>query len=322
MSRTAVGILRGGTSREYGLSLKTGAAMLSSLPEERYDTRDIFIDKSGLWHMRGMPSSPARALAQIDVVLNALHGGIGEDGTVQRVLDRAGIAYAGSRARASNLSLNKTRAREVFRQNRISIPRGASFSLDNSMTAQDMARAVFSEFGPPYIIKPVSEGAGTGIIFVATIIELSGAIADVLDAYGAALVEEYLMGEEATVGVAEDFRGEELYVFPPVHIEIPEGHKHIRYEHHEEGSLRYNVPSAFSHSEKRALADMARAAHRALGLSHFSRADIILTRRGPYLLEVNTHPGLYQGAAFPPMLESVGSSVREFLEHAVSLARQ
>ncbi len=90
---------------------------------------------------------------------------------------------------------------------------------------------------------------------------------------------------------------------------------------HEEGSARHTVPSNFSHSEKTALADIARAAHRALELSHFSRADFILTPHGPYLLEVNALPGLYQGASFPPMLEAVGSSTREFLEHAIQLAR-
>ena len=83
MARTIVGVLRGGTSSEYDLSLKTGAAMLAALPEERYDTRDIFIDKRGIWHLRGMPVSSARALQQVDVVLNALHGGMGEDCTVQ-----------------------------------------------------------------------------------------------------------------------------------------------------------------------------------------------------------------------------------------------
>ena len=79
MARTSVGILRGGTSSEYNLSLKSGAAMLAALPEDRYDTRDIFIDKRGYWHLRGAPVDAARALSQIDVVLNALHGGAGED---------------------------------------------------------------------------------------------------------------------------------------------------------------------------------------------------------------------------------------------------
>ena len=96
MSRTVVGVLRGGTSNEYDLSLKTGAAMMAALPEDQYDTRDILIDKHGMWHSRGVPLDAPRALSQVDVVLNGLHGGIGEDGTVGRVLERAGVPYAGS----------------------------------------------------------------------------------------------------------------------------------------------------------------------------------------------------------------------------------
>ncbi len=322
MTRTSVGILRGGTSSEYSLSLKTGATMLSALPEEKYDVRDILIDRSGIWHMRGIPTDPARVLSQIDVVLNALHGGIGEDGTVQRVLERFGIPYAGSRPFPSAVSLNKIRARELFQKAGITIPRGVAFTLENEMDTREMADAVFRQFSPPYLVKPPSEGAGSGIVYVATIIELPDAIGDILDAYGAALIEEYLLGDEVTVGIVEDFRGEELYALPPAHIEIPEGYTHLTLDHHEGGHIRHITPSRFSHSEKGALEAIARAAHKALRLSHFSRADIIVTRRGPNLLEVNAIPGLYQGAAFPPMLESVGSSTREFLEHAIALARR
>lgn len=321
MTRTIVGILRGGASGEYELSLKTGTAMLQALPEERYETRDVFVDKRGVWHQRGMPVDAARALAQVDVVLNALHGGAGEDGTVQRILERAGVAYAGSGASASALSLNKARAREMLQKAGIRMPHGVAFSLNNDLDTADMARAVFSQFGPPYVVKPVSGGASIGIRMAMTINELSNAVADVLDAYGTVLVEEYIRGMEASVGVIEGFRGEDLYALPPAHVEIPEGHRHLAYEHHEQGSFRHFVPSSFSHSGKQALADAARAAHRALGMSHFSRADLILTPRAVYLLEVNSVPGLYPGSTFPPMLEAVGSSVREFLEHAIRLAR-
>jgi len=322
MARTVVGILRGGTSSEYNLSLKTGAVMLSALPEERYETKDILIDKAGMWHMRGIPADPVRALSHVDVVLNALHGGVGEDGTVQRLLERAGVPYAGSRPLPAALSLNKIRARELFRKAGIPTPRGAAFSLENPMGTDEMSRAVFSQFGPPYIVKPPMEGAGSGILFAPTILELPEAIGDLLDKYGAVLIEEYLLGDETTVGVVEDFRGEQLYALPPAHIKLPDGHKHLAYHHHDEGLINHLVPSHFSHALKEAVADVARAAHRILSLGHFSRADIIITRQGPRLLEVNANPGLYSGAAFPPMLESVGSSTREFLEHAINLAKR
>lgn len=321
MTRTSVGILRGGTSSEYDLSLKTGAAMLAALPEDRYDVRDIFVDKRGYWHLRGTPVDAARALSQVDVVLCALHGGVGEDGTVQRILERAGVPYAGARPQAAALSLNKIRAREVLQKAGIRMPRAVSFSIGNALSTGEMSNLVFSRFGPPYIIKPPQEGGSAGIRLATTLLELPDLLGDVLDAYGAALVEEYVRGEEGSVGIIEDFRGEELYALPPAHVVLPEGLRFLEFAHHLEGTLRHNVPSNFTQAEKRAIADLARAAHRALGLSHFSRADVIVTPHAAYLLEVNAIPGLYPGASFRPMLESVGSSVSEFLEHAIHLAR-
>lgn len=320
MARTSVGILRGGTSSEYDLSLKTGAAMLAALPEDRYDVRDIFIDKRGYWHLRGAPVDAARALSQVDVVLNALHGGVGEDGTVQRILERAGVPYAGARPQAASLSLNKIRAREALQQAGIRMPRAISFTLNNALSTGDMSHLVFSQFGPPYVVKPPQEGASAGIRFATTLLELPDLLGDVLDAYGSALVEEYIRGEEASVGIIEGFRGEELYVLPSAHVVVPDGAQFQEFSHHLGGNLRHNVPSNFTLAQKQAIAELARAAHRALGLSHFSRADVIVTPRAVYLLEVNAIPGLYPGASFPPMLESVGSSVPEFLEHAIKLA--
>ena len=320
MVRTVVGVLRGGTSNEYPLSLKTGAAMLSALPEEKYDVRDIFIDRTGMWHSRGRPTSPARALTQIDVALNALHGGVGEDGTVQRLLERAGIPYAGSSPSAANLAHHKARTREMLSTAGIVIPQGISFNLDSGLTTSQMARQVFERFGPPYVVKPATEGASNGILISATIVDLPDALGDILDAYHAVVVEEFIRGHDATVSILQDFRGEELYAFPPAHLIVPDNSRIIRPEHHTDGNLIVSVPSNFSHEEKNALMHMARVAHRTLGLAHFSRTDFRLTPRRAYLLEVNSTPKLYEGSVQHQMLESVGSSISEYLEHSIGLA--
>lgn len=322
MARTIVGVLRGGTSSEYDLSLKTGAAILNAFPESDYDTRDIFIDKSGMWHSRGIPADAARALQQVDVVVSGLHGGAGEDGTVQRILDRAGIPYAGSSPVASALSLNKIRAGDVLRHAGIMMPRSLSFTLTHDADTAAMARAVFAQFGPPYVVKPASQGASHGIVIAASLPDLPHVLADSLEAFGAVLVEEYVVGEDATVGVIEDFRGEEVYALPPVHIIVPDDARILHFTHHISGGHRHLVPSDFSDLEKRTLVETAKQAHRALGLSDFSRADFVMTNRGPYLLEVNSLPGLHEHAAFPHMLESVGSSIKDFLGHAVGLSRK
>ena len=321
MSRTSVGILRGGTSKEYELSLKTGAAMMAALPEDKYETRDILIDKQGLWHLRGTPATPARALSQVDVVLNALHGGVGEDGTVQRMLERAGVPYAGSRALSAGLSLNKIRAREVLKNAGIQMARAVSFSLENQMSTQDMADAIFSSFGPPYVVKPPSEGSSQGIKIARTVLDLPDMIGDTLDEYGSVLVEEYLIGAHATVVLVEHFRNETLYAFPPAHIDLPKGVLYFD-PISENGSARHTVPSRFPQDIKMRVAEIARKAHEALKLAHYSDADFVITQHGPMLLEVNAFPGLHERSAFPHMLEAVGSSLREFLEHLIVLARK
>lgn len=320
MSRTVVGVLRGGTSNEYSLSLKTGAAMMNALPQEKYDVRDILVDRQGYWHLYGKPTTPGRALAQLDVVLNAIHGGVGEDGTVQRILRRAGVPFAGSRALPSGMALNKVRARQLLRRAGVRMPRAVSFSVEAGFNTVEMAQIVFSRFGPPYMVKPPGEGAGRGLRIARTVIELPNTVGDVMDEFGAAIIEEYVLGDEASVGVIERFRNEELYVLPPAHVEY-EGTHLVPYAH-EEARIRHTVPSKkFTFEQKAALAEIARRAHRALDLSHFSRADVIVTPNRLYLLEMNTVPGLYEGASFPHMLASVGSSVTQFLEHAIDLAR-
>ena len=328
MTRTIVGVLRGGTSSEYDLSLKTGAAILSALPEDQYETRDILVDKQGMWHVRGIPADPARALAQVDVVLNALHGGVGEDGTVGRIITRMGIPYAGSTPHASALALNKIRARQVLQGAGIRMPHGVSFTLDTHLNTAEMAMAVFNQFAPPYMVKPPSDGASYGIRMAGSIVELPDMIADCLDVYGSVLVEEFVRGHDVSVGVVEGFRNEDLYALPPAHMIVPDamstdrkGSRFIHSALHRDQNLIHRVPSGFSFEDKESLTDVARRAHNILELSHFSRADFVLTPRGPYLLEVNAIPGLYPGASFPLMLESVGSSTREFLEHAIGLAK-
>ena len=326
MTRTIVGVIRGGTSSEADLSLKTGTTLMNALPEDDYDVRDIFIDKSGDWYVRGRAVTPAQAFQGLDVALNGLHGGMGEDGTLARIAKRAGIPMTGSPAHACAATLNKARAREFLTAAGIRMPQAIVLRLaDNtSVDTALMARHVFDSFAPPYILKPVSEGASEGIMLARTIIELADALAEALSRYDAILVEEYLRGQEATVGVLQNYREEMLYTLPPAEIGLPAGHAFLPKEALR-GGLEVRVPApSLSRDTKRELETIARFAHEALGLEHYSRADFIVTPRGPYLLEVNALPGLYEGAALPKMLDAVGESVpglvRGMIDRELSVA--
>jgi D-alanine-D-alanine ligase len=324
MARTVVGVLRGGNSSEYDLSLKSGAAVINALSDEKYNVRDILIDRSGIWHIQGRPVEPARIMHGVDVVFNALHGGIGEDGTIARIVSRSGIPYTSASPDASALSFNKVQARRNMRADGISMPRAVSFGVSEDLTTGDLAKMVFEQFGPPYVVKPASSGFSNGVNFVATINELPNVIGDTLDDYGSAIVEEFIRGREVSVGVVDGFRGEDFYALPPAEIVCSDEGLLITPRAWRDGLLRTTCPSE-SHNivaHKSSLLEMAKKAHKSLGLSGYSTVDFIVTSRGPYLLEVDALPGLYDEAPFPSMLSAVGTSLPEFVDHTIYRARR
>ncbi|HEY6018698.1 MAG TPA: D-alanine--D-alanine ligase, partial [Candidatus Paceibacterota bacterium] len=111
--RTVVGVLRGGPSSEYEVSLKSGASVLAALPKDKYEARDIFIDRTGAWHNRGIAASPDKALAGVDVVFNTIHGEYGEDGQLHEILEPLGVPYTGADRLSSVLAFNKARTKEA-----------------------------------------------------------------------------------------------------------------------------------------------------------------------------------------------------------------
>src|SRR4051812_44959822 len=114
--RTVVGVLRGGPSSEYEISLLSGANVLASIDQEKYEPRDIFIDKDGQWHVHGVGVSPEKALRGIDVAFNVLHGEYGESGDVQKILDVSGTPYTGSDAFSSTIAFNKHATKEIVKK--------------------------------------------------------------------------------------------------------------------------------------------------------------------------------------------------------------
>lgn len=123
MHQPVIGVLRGGPSPEYEVSLKTGHTVLTHLPQARYRTQDIFIDKTGVWHVRGREMEPARALATVDAVFNALHGAYGEDGTVQRLMETHAVPFTGSGTLGSCIAMHKHFTKRHLAQTIPTIPR-------------------------------------------------------------------------------------------------------------------------------------------------------------------------------------------------------
>lgn len=318
--QTIVGILRGGPSREHDVSLRTGAAMLGGLPEDRFLVRDLFIDRQGQWHDRGRPTTPERALRQVDVALIGLHGEYGEDGEVQKLLERFGVPYAGTQPFGSYLAMHKLMAKMHAREAGLLTPEFRHVERGDEI--EKIAHEITVTFHQPVVIKPVNWGSSIGVSLVGGYAQILAAI-ERLFAEGAQsiLVEEYIRGREATAGIVEGLRGEELYALPPIEIIPPEGAgffaAHVKYT----GDTREVCPGNFSRVVKEELQRAARVIHRALGLRHYSRSDFIVTPKGVYYLETNTLPGLTSESLLPKSLAAVGVPFPEFLSHLVTLAR-
>lgn len=316
--RTVVAVLRGGPSSEYDVSLKTGASVLEHLDRDKYEPRDIFIDKQGNWHLHGVAVPPERALHGVDVAFNAMHGHFGEDGQVQRVLERHGVPYTGSGPFASSLAFHKGQTRELAKRLGVKVAHGVVVPAGDP---EALAHELFRTFPHPAIVKPATGGSSVGTTIAHNFHQLQHGLETAFQYAPEALVEEFIKGREATVGVLDDFRDHKTYALMPVEI-IPPPDRFFDYEVKYNGATQEICPGNFSHAEKRALEHAAKLVHEGLGLSHYSRSDFIVARRGVYFLEVNTLPGLTSESLLPKALRAAGASLSHFLDHVLQLARK
>lgn len=326
MSRVHVGVLRGGPSREYEVSLSSGATVLENLPEDKYYAKDILISRDGQWFSRGLPVTPDRALKDLDVVFIALHGEYGEDGTVQKILETYGIPYTGSAAFSSAIAMDKAQTKNQLKEKIPGIKMPAHITLQREEikdSFQSAAKRIFSQFGPSYIIKPRKGGSSVGIKVVHSIAELPNALSDVFQDVDAVIVEQFIKGREGTCGVIEKMRNEAVYSLPPVEIRLSKNDSgFFDYAAKYEGQTEELCPSNFTQQEKETIQNAARAIHQSLGLKHYSRSDFLVTPSGIYFLEVNTLPGLTPSSLMPKSFSAVGITLPEFLDHLLTIARK
>jgi len=318
MGKITVGVLRGGPSSEYDVSLKTGANVLNYLPADKYKAVDIFISKSGEWHLKGKAVAPHKVFPVVDVIFNAMHGEYGEDGEVQKILDTYNIPYTGSKKLASRIAMRKDLARDIVQK--IGIKVAPALIIKKGEDVEEAAHNAFIKVGPPFIVKAAARGSSVGIIFANNIPELSRPINEILKYDKVLLVEKRIKGREATCGVLEKFRGEKLYAMPTVEIIPPKDRPFFDYEAKYSGLTQEICPGRFNEKEKKEIQKIARAAHEALGCRHYSRTDIMVAKDGMWYLETNTLPGLTAESLFPKSANAIGCSLAQLLNHLITLA--
>ncbi len=319
-SKIIVGVLRGGPSSEYEVSLKSGSAVIENLYPAKYSVRDILIDKDGVWHIAGSSRKPEQALKGVDVVFNALHGEYGEDGRVQHILGHFSIPYTGSDVFGSALSMHKILAKQRVAEEGIKISHHAVIRIDKP-DIDGQTISAFRSVSLPIVVKPATLGSSVGVSIARDYHGFVSSVRRALSHAPIVMAEELISGREATCGVVDNFRGREIYSLLPTEILPPEHKDFFDYEAKYSGESKEICPGNFSPQEMNELERLAALAHKTLGLRHYSRSDFIVTpKRGIYFLETNTLPGLTSESLLPKALRAVGAELPEFLDHVITLA--
>ena len=272
------------------------------LGRERFTARKNFLAALGGFDLLGC-----------DIVFNCLHGGAGEDGTFQAVLDYLGIPYTGSGASASMLAMDKSLSKRVVSRDHVPVARELLIDRPDHDVV-DIESRVMKTPSLPAVVKPNSEGSSVGVTVVHTPEELAAAIRDAASFGGPYLIEEYIEGRELTVSMLD---GIEL---PLIEIRPKKGFYDYKNKY-TKGACEYLVPAPLGKRVADAVARSASAAYHALGCRGYSRVDFRLTPQGEhYFLEVNTLPGMTSQSLVPKAARAVGIEFPELIDRILHLA--
>jgi D-alanine-D-alanine ligase len=321
-------LLFGGTNKERLVSVATGQALHSALPEADLwfwdvdDTVHETVSETLLKHSRpfevpfkaGTPSlgnieaALDRAKAENRLLVLGLHGGTAEDGELQAMCEMRGLPFTGSGSASSHLAFDKVAAKRFAAIAGVQSPAGVML--------EDI-EAAFTEYGK-LIAKPARDGSSYGLIYV-------NAKQDLIAVRNAARLEEYLIepciaGVEATCGVLEQPDGA-VFSLPPIEIVPAEG----AFDYTAKYLLKSTqeiCPGRFSPEISGQIMDLALRAHRALSCFGYSRTDFIVSEKGPIYLETNTLPGLTKASLYPKALKAQGIDFADFLRDQIVLAER
>lgn len=305
-----VAVLMGGKTPEHEISLITGREVVRNLNKSRYDVLPIVIPRTG---EKWQSLTSKKLLSKLDVVFIAMHGPYGEDGTVQGMLELAGIPYTGPGVLASALGMNKIMFRKVLASEKIPIP---NYII---VKKGQVAGRVFKALGKlPCFVKPHNQGSSVGASIVRTKKDLAKALNLAYQFSEIALVDEYIKGMEVTCGVLGNENPRPL---PLVEI-IPKKAEFFDYESkYAESGAEEIVPARISVKLTKKIQKMAIDVYKAIGCKGFSRVDFLLkNERYPVVLEINTIPGLTPMSLLPKAAKAAGISYSQLLDKIIGHA--
>jgi len=300
-----VGVLFGGRSAEREISLISGAGVLQALQSRGIDAHAFD---------PGTQSLADLAAQNFDRVFIALHGRFGEDGSLQGALELLGIPYTGSGVMASSVGMDKITTKKIWLMEGVPTPRYVSIKGDSDLDA------VVAELGLPLIVKPPLEGSSIGITKVTRAAELKAAIDLVTSMDEAVLAEEFVSGREFTVAVLGHGAG--ARALPIVEIVAPEG-KYDYQNKYFTDETQYHCPAPLPDELTRQIQRHAVNAYRALGCEGWGRVDVLVRESDgrPFLLEVNTSPGMTTHSLVPMAARAVGIGYEDLCIEILRSAR-
>lgn len=280
-----VAVLYGGRSAEREVSLKSGAAVLAALQAAGVDAFAIDVGNDLLVRL---------CEQKIDRAFIVLHGRGGEDGTVQGLLECAGIPYTGSGVLASALAMDKLRTKQIWHSVGLPTPRHAA------LVNQEDCHLAAEQLGFPLIVKPASEGSSIGMAKVDDLDALLAAWQEARQFDPQVLVEQWISGPEFTIAM---LAGE---VLPPIRL----GTSHAFYDYeakYHSNDTQYQIPCGLAPDKEAELRDLTARACQTLGVTGWGRADVMQDAQGDFwLLEVNTVPGMTDHSLVPMAARAEG----------------
>lgn len=250
------------------------------------------------------------------VFLLAFHGGAGEDGTVQRMMERRGIPFTGSGSAASAAAFDKGRAKEMVK-NRVRVAESRIVGESDAETIRTTVETML-ERHPRIVLKPLAAGSSRGLFFLDRGGDVDAVVRDVARLRLAYIIEQFISGRELTVGVAD--LGEGPIPLPVIEIEVDKGHTFDYAGKYLGKGTREICPAKIPDDMARAAQKTALDAHVALGAEGYSRTDMMAGSDGIYFLETNTLPGLTTSSLVPQELQAAGIPFRDFLQKQIELA--
>jgi D-alanine-D-alanine ligase len=295
LKKKKIGVLLGGLSREREISLRTGKAIRKALVEKGYTACCIDV---------GRDIAEKLVKEKIEIAFIALHGRYGEDGTIQGMLELMGIPYTGSGVLSSALCLHKIMTKKILIHERIPTP---SFEF---LKREEVEKMAFRKISLPFplVVKPAREGSTIGISIVRKEEELPRALKVAGKYDEEILLEAFMKGKEITVGILNDL--------PLPIIEIaPKSGFYDYHSKYTKGETEYIIPARINREKYLYAQEISLMAFRALGCLGCARVDLMTDEEGnPYIIDVNTMPGMTETSLLPKAAEFVGISFGELAE--------